>query len=100
VIRGEEVPYSRKLLKNVEALAEYFPNGALAREGEANENGEVEFGGQAEWRREKFWVKILIKPSQFLCVQAAGEELGVAVEFFVSLLTSLLMKNVEFSELR
>ena len=42
----------------------------------------------------------MIKPSQFLCVQAAGENLSNAVEFYISLVTSLLMKNLEFSEIR
>jgi hypothetical protein len=88
------VPYSRKLLKNVDALLEYLPSGSLIRDGEPNENGEVEFGGRAEWKSDKFWLRIAIKPSQFLCVQAAGESLGSSVEFYLSLVTGLLMKNV------
>lgn len=52
------------------------------------------------WQRENFWMKILIKPSQFLCVQAAGEDQSTAVEFYISLVTSLLMKNVELSEIK
>jgi|LakMenEpi03Aug12_release.lakeMendotaPanAssembly.Ray.scaffolds.fasta_scaffold3629226_1 hypothetical protein len=36
VIRGEEVPYSRKLLKNMESLGEYFPSGSLLRGGGFN----------------------------------------------------------------
>lgn len=91
------MPYSRKLLKNMETLVEYFPSGALIRGGEPNENGEVEFGGKASWLRDNFWLKILIKPSQFLCVQAAGEDLSNTVEFYICLVTSLLMKNVELS---
>lgn len=41
IIRGEEVPYSKKLLKQVSSLAEYFTSGSLLRDGEPNENGEV-----------------------------------------------------------
>ena len=39
VIRGEEVPYSRKLLKNMESLSEYFSSGSLLRGGDINYAG-------------------------------------------------------------
>ena len=41
VIRGEEVPYSKKILKNMSLLTEFFTNGQLLRGGGYNENGEV-----------------------------------------------------------
>ena len=39
VKRGEEVPYSRKLLKNIGILTDYFTGGMLLRQGEANDKG-------------------------------------------------------------
>ena len=41
VKRGEEVPYSRKLLKNINLLTDYFPGGTVLRDGDANDKGEV-----------------------------------------------------------
>jgi hypothetical protein len=41
VLRGEEVPYSKKLLKNIASLSDYFPNGALLNHGNTNDNSEV-----------------------------------------------------------
>lgn len=66
------------------------------REGEPNENGEVEFGGRVDWKREKFWVRIGVKLNQFICVQAVGEDQSISstVEFYISLVTTLLMKNI------
>jgi len=40
-LRGEEVPYSKKLLKNLSSLTEYFPGGSMLKNGDPNVNGEI-----------------------------------------------------------
>jgi hypothetical protein len=52
VRRGEEVPYSRKLLKSMSSLGDYLPGGVLLRGGDPNDKSEVEFAGRARWGRE------------------------------------------------
>jgi len=39
VLRGEEVPYTKKLLKSLDKLSDYFPNGTLFNGGNPNDNG-------------------------------------------------------------
>lgn len=69
-MRGEEVPYSKKLLKNIGNLSDYFSGGVLMRNGEPNPNGELEFGGKVIWKHEEFWIRLMVRPNQFLYVQA------------------------------
>ena len=55
-------------------LSDYFPGGTLLRGGEPNDKGEMEFVGLAVWRREEFWVRLMVRPSQFLYVQLVSPE--------------------------
>ncbi len=39
IIRGEQVPYSKKILKNLDNIKEYFPTMSLLNKGIPNDKG-------------------------------------------------------------
>ncbi len=69
------------------------------RSGEPNPNGELEFGGRAVWKHEQFWIRLMVRPNQFLYVQAVGDSGSSVQEFYLSLITNLLMKNIDLKEM-
>lgn len=94
------MPYSKKVLKSLESLKEYFQSMSILNKGQPNEQGEISYGGMAVYRQYQFPVRICVKPNQFLYVQAvmtssdeARSEIPI-VEFYVSTLTCLLMKEI------
>ena len=89
------MPYSRKLLKNINLLTDYLPGGTILRGGEPNDKGEVEFVARAVWRREEFLIRLMVRPNQFLYVQMLSINESFIAEFYSSLITNLLMKNID-----
>ena len=71
IIRGEEVPYSRRMLKSFDNLKDYFQSMSVLNKGLANSQGEISYGGLAHYRDMQFPVQISIKPNQFLYVQGS-----------------------------
>jgi hypothetical protein len=41
----------------------------------------------------------MVKPNQFLYVQAVGDSGSSVQEFYLSLITNLLMKNIDLKEM-
>jgi hypothetical protein len=44
-------------------------------------------------------VRLMVRPNQFIYVQTVGQGEGFLCEFYASLVTSLLMKNIELKEM-
>ena len=65
------------------------------RAGEPNDKGEVEFVARAVWRREEFLIRLMVRPNQFLYVQMLSINESFIAEFYSSLITNLLMKNID-----
>lgn len=50
IIRGEEVPYSKRLLKSFDNLREYFQCMTVLNKGAPNSQGEICYGGFATYK--------------------------------------------------
>lgn len=72
IIRGEQVPYSKRLLKNFDNLREYFQCMTVLNKGTPNSQGEICYGGFATYKSIEFPVRICIKPNQFLYIQGVN----------------------------
>ena len=68
VFRGQEVTYSKKILKNYNILTDYFSHIKRLED----EEGEMCYGGMASYDDTSFPVKIKIKENHFLYVQCAN----------------------------
>ena len=69
------MPYSKKVLKNLDSLKEYFQSMSVLNKGNANEQGEISYGGMAVYKQYQFPVRICVKPNQFLYVQCVMSSL-------------------------
>ncbi len=89
------------MLKTFESLKDYFQSMGILNKGQPNEQGEISYGGMALYKQHQFPVRVSVKPNQFLYVQAlvepGDEDKGdrQVVEYYVSTVTHLLMKEIE-----
>ena len=97
VLRGEEIPYSKKVLKTYDMLMDYLPHLQKLND----EDGEICFGGKASYKEIEFALKIRIKPNQFLYIQCVNylhvKEIQRSIEFYIASLNHLLMKEISWA---
>lgn len=97
VLRGEEIPYSKKILKSFENLMDYLPHIKKIKD----EDGEICYGGKAIYEKSNFPLKVRIKPNQFLYLQAVAEneseEHLKVIQFYIATLNHFLMKEISWN---
>ena len=74
VQRGEEIPYSKRALKNLDNILDYLPHIAKLNRGNTDKHGEICFGGNAMYKKISFPLKICIKPNQFLYIKVVNDK--------------------------